>query len=237
MARCRFRFFLGTSLLFLATFPLLTHYRMPWLSLLLSVTTMLLLLSGIYAASDSPQRRWIATIVVVPAIMLNWIEVLSPAWTVPLVGECFQLGALLFITALLIAYTLRRGCVDGEKIAAAVSAYLLIGLIWRDLYLLIDYLIPGSFNSTPLNATQSLYYSYTTLSTLGYGDILPASGPAQALAFTEAIVGQLYLTILVARLVGLHIAYALPLLDQKPHRGNHDSRLAGDRSFSPDNRR
>jgi hypothetical protein len=221
MARYRFSILFGTFLLFLVSFPLLTHYGMPWLHVLLSATTTLVLLSGIFAASDRPRSFWIASIVIFPAIALNWLETLFPEWHLPLAGELLQLAALIYITAVLLAYALRRGRVDGEKIAAAVSAYLLIGLIWRDLYLLVNFLIPGSFNTETLTVTSFLYFSYITLSTLGYGDILPANGPAQALAFTEAIVGQLYLAILVARLVGLHIAYAD--LGSTPSRPSHQA--------------
>jgi hypothetical protein len=235
MTRHRFRIVLGTFLLFLATFPLLTLYRLPALHGLVMATTTFFLLSGIYAASGRRLLRWTATIVIVPAILLKWLEVLFPAWTLPLTGECFQLGASLFIIFLLVSFALHRGRVDAERIAAAVSAYLLIGLIWRDLYLLIHYLIPGSFNHATLNATQMLYFSYITLSTLGYGDILPVSGPAQALAFTEAIVGQLYLAILVARLVGLHIAYAEPDADQARARCERDAAPGANRPRASDN--
>jgi len=88
--------------------------------------------------------------------------------------------------------------------------------VWQDLYVLVDTLIPGSFNSTLLAGKDYLYFSFITLSTLGYGDIAPVNGPAQALAYTEALVGQLYLTILVARLVGLYIAYAGPECSDDP---------------------
>ena len=105
---------------------------------------------------------------------------------------------------------LRTGAVDLEKIAAAVSVYLFIGLIWRDLYSMVNLVIPGAYNTAVLDQIDFLYYSFVTLSTLGYGDVLPVIGPTKALAYIEAIIGQLYLTILVARLVGLHIAYTGP---------------------------
>ena len=103
-----------------------------------------------------------------------------------------------------------KGVLNAEKIAAAVCVYLLLGVVWQDLYILVDVLIPGSYNAESLSITDFLYFSFITLSTLGYGDITPVNSPAQALAFTEALVGQLYLTILVARLVGLYIANAGP---------------------------
>jgi hypothetical protein len=88
--------------------------------------------------------------------------------------------------------------------------YLLIGLTWAALYILIEYVNPGSFIDTstkiPINAPRFLFFSYVTLTTTGYGTLLPVSDPARSLALVEAIFGQLYLAILVARLVGLHIS-------------------------------
>ena len=121
-----------------------------------------------------------------------------------------QIIAFGFVAYHILGYALRGGRVDAEKVAAAVCVYLMIGVVWQDLYILVDIFIPGSFNSAALSGRDYLYFSFVTLSTLGYGDITPANGPAQAMAYTEALVGQLYLTILVARLVGLYIANAGP---------------------------
>ena len=97
-----------------------------------------------------------------------------------------------------------------------MCVYLLLGVVWQDFYVLLDIVVPGSFNSSLLTEKDFLYFSFITLSTLGYGDITPVIGPARALAYTEALIGQLYLTILVARLVGLYIAYAGPECSDDP---------------------
>ncbi|HMK64332.1 MAG TPA: potassium channel family protein [Thermodesulfobacteriota bacterium] len=102
--------------------------------------------------------------------------------------------------------------VDRERISASLSLYLMFGLIFALLFALVDKLLPGSFqypsslandpSAKPL--TQLIYFSYVTLATLGYGDIVPLSGPAKGLAILEAIIGQLYLVLVVARLVSLY---------------------------------
>jgi hypothetical protein len=102
--------------------------------------------------------------------------------------------------------------VDRERISASLSLYLMFGLIFALLFGLVDKLLPGSFqypttlaedpSAKPL--TQLIYFSYVTLATLGYGDIVPRSGPAKGLAILEAIIGQLYLVLVVARLVSLY---------------------------------
>jgi hypothetical protein len=141
---------------------------------------------------------------------MDWIGIFFESRQVEIIVDIYKVMAFSYICIGLLRYALRAGVVDREKIAAAVNVYLFFGLIWRDLYSLVSLLIPGAYNSELLTQTDFIYFSFVTLSTLGYGDVLPLVGPAKALAYIEAIIGQLYLTILVARLVGLHIAYTGP---------------------------
>ncbi|MCP4071735.1 MAG: two pore domain potassium channel family protein [Hyphomicrobiales bacterium] len=103
--------------------------------------------------------------------------------------------------------------IDLLLIVGAIVLYLLIGQLWGFIYLAIEQFSAGSF-TFDLEHTAGLkdqigifmYFSIATLTTLGYGDIAPVSPPARSLAAMEAVAGQLYLTVLVARLVGMHIA-------------------------------
>jgi hypothetical protein len=103
-----------------------------------------------------------------------------------------------------------------DRIFAAVCVYMLIGYAWTFAYALIEDLQPGSFvalTTIPSNnyverVLQMRYFSFMTLTTVGYGDIVPHSPVARTVAGLEAITGQIYLTVLVARLVGLHIIHA-----------------------------
>ena len=103
--------------------------------------------------------------------------------------------------------------VNAEAICAAINAYLLIGLTFAFAYMVIDVLVPGSFDHEQIlmgDANESfesfVYFSYVTLTTLGFGDITPRSLEAGAFVYTEAMLGQLYLAVLVARLVGMYRA-------------------------------
>ena len=112
---------------------------------------------------------------------------------------------------LILTHVLRDEEVSREKIFGALSVYLLLGVIWAMLFIMMDSLVPGSFRygqERVLTEAQMVYYSFVTLTTLGYGDIVPVSPTARSLATLEALTGQLYLTVLVARLVGLHITHA-----------------------------
>jgi voltage-gated potassium channel len=99
----------------------------------------------------------------------------------------------------------------GDRIVGAICVFLLIGLGWASVYEMLDRAVPGSFRypadsawTTP-SAFRYRYFSFVTLATLGYGDITPVTALAGTLASLEAIAGQLYIGITVARLVALSL--------------------------------
>jgi hypothetical protein len=108
-----------------------------------------------------------------------------------------------------------------NTVCASLCIYLLLGLVWAMAYSVVDVLDPNAFTWTVAGTrphslfqvgsgnSAVLYFSFATLTTLGYGDIVPTSPISRMLASVEAIMGQLYLAVLVARLVGLHIAESL----------------------------
>jgi hypothetical protein len=135
-------------------------------------------------------------------------------FTIGLIGE----SLFLFLVGIKILIDLFRSRkVTGDSLAGAVCVYLLIGLIWTYLYLIIEIFIPGSFSFTQGDARMQMwvssefypfyYFSLVTMTTVGYGDLLPVSTAARSLATMEGILGQIYLTILVARLVGMYLMH------------------------------
>ena len=102
---------------------------------------------------------------------------------------------------------LRPGVVDGERLFAALDAYLMAGLLFGVCYRALEQIWPTSFGAPTvmdLGLQDAIYFSFITLATLGYGDIVPVGGPARGLATLEAVSGQMYLAVLVARLVSLY---------------------------------
>ena len=102
--------------------------------------------------------------------------------------------------------------VTADTICGALCIYLLLGILWAFVYAGLESVAPGSFNFpddparselTPIQ--RFLGFSFITLTTLGYGNIAPATHIADTLTSAQAIVGQIFLTVLVARLVALHI--------------------------------
>jgi voltage-gated potassium channel Kch len=103
--------------------------------------------------------------------------------------------------------------IDFNIVIASIVVYLLIALVWAEAYNLIEIASPGSFNFAVMiseaGAEHFTYFSFITITTLGYGDIIPATNLARAVSMLEAFVGQVYLVVLVARLVGMQIAQSL----------------------------
>lgn len=124
-----------------------------------------------------------------------------------------DLVALLFFVLCSVAaarVVFGRGSVDFNKIVGALCIYLLIGAIWASGYLLLDEIQPGSFSGLeghegPTLTWRLLYFSFVTLTTLGFGDVLPLNTFAETLVFAEAVAGQFYLSVLVAALVGAYL--------------------------------
>ncbi|MEL6195819.1 MAG: ion channel [Myxococcota bacterium] len=116
-----------------------------------------------------------------------------------------------YVIFFLFRYLFSAPNVTTNTLLASLSIYFALAIVWGMLYGLLEVFYPGSFKlgleqgSNP-KINDLLYFSVVTLTTLGYGDISPLSPQAKTVAATEALVGQIYLTVLVARLVGLHIA-------------------------------
>jgi hypothetical protein len=111
----------------------------------------------------------------------------------------------MFAAASALRYAMRATSVDAEHLYAALSAYLLAGIFFGIFYWVLDQIHPGTF-ATPgdFSRVSALYFSFVTLATLGYGDIVPRTDVARGLAIVEGVGGQLFLAVMVARLVSLY---------------------------------
>jgi len=171
--------------------------------------------------SDHPGRRRVLVVVSAAVVGTRFL----PTALVPAAIESVADLTWVVIAALAalagVRYALRATTVDGEHVAAALSAYLLAGLVFAVLYLLVDHARPGSLVDPAggaLTLESAIYFSYVTLATLGYGDIVPRSEMARGLAVFEAVGAQLYLTVTIAMLVGLYAQGA------GRHRSNREDR-------------
>jgi len=171
----------------------------------------LVLLAGIVAVADRKRVLVIAIVLAIPAIAGRWINHFRPDLAPPAVFLTAGLVLIAFVVANLLRFVLRAPSVNVEVLCASISAYLMLGLMWTMAYWLVDQLTPGgafSFNTNAgprsMNGFTGFYFSFITLSTVGYGDITPVSRIARWLAAMEAMTGLLYVAVLIARLVALY---------------------------------
>jgi hypothetical protein len=183
---------------------------------------------AVLAVGRTPSTLIWALVLVIPLVICKWATHLWPGLVAP---EIFPLGGMLFVGYLVanfLHFIMRSPRVDSEVLCAGVSSYLLLGLFWMFAYVLVGQLVPDSFAfSTGPDSSHSMtrftayYFSFTTLSTLGYGDITPVSRGARSLAVAEAMTGTLFVAVLISRLVSLYSSQNQPVNSGEPARTDH----------------
>lgn len=179
--------------------------------LILSVLFSLVLVAAVFPVADRKRTLAIALVLAVPALTARWINHFRPDLVHPFVFLVCALLLLAFVIGHLLHFVLRAPVVNVEVLCASIAAYLMLGLTWTVAYWLVDQVTPGgafSFNTErgvhSIDGFTGLYFSFITLSTVGYGDITPVSRAARWLAAMEAVTGLLYVAVLIARLVSLY---------------------------------
>ncbi|GAA5073969.1 potassium channel family protein [Lysobacter panacisoli] len=169
------------------------------------------LLAAVFPIVATMQRRMLYALVVVAVLMRAWSsQIDAPAFIVA--GALIWCLVAAWAAFRAVRHSMSSVKVSSERMYAALSAYLLVGVCWGVLYAALARAVPGAFYvfgapaEHAISMAEAIYFSFVTLATLGYGDITPGTAPLRGLAVFEAIFGQLYLAILVARLVGLHTA-------------------------------
>ena len=210
---CNWRYaILFYSLLFtLAVGPLrsVLGFRANLLELFLAIN----LLAAVAPIGGRKTRLVLLTILVVAFVGRGGTAWLGQAALVPMNLALWTVVALPAAASAL-GFALGARVVDREHLYAGLSAYLLAGIFFGVFYWVLERTWPGSLTvlgegtQSTFSLTVAIYYSFVTLATLGYGDIVPRSEVARGLAIMEAVAGQLYLAVLIARLVSLYVSRA-----------------------------
>jgi len=173
------------------------------------------LLLAVYSVSEGTRSLIIAAVLVTPAVLgelaFFFLETKESHWF-----AVFSVGAFLAYVVFIVykQSVFSKGRMTTDRVAGAIAVYLLLGLVWALLYGVISAADPdafrgiGAFTLEESGVQQDfIYFSFVTLTTLGYGDMLPVSPMAKTLAWFEAVFGQLFLAVTIARLVSLEIAH------------------------------
>ena len=168
----------------------------------------LVLLAAVNAASDNRKIRLVALGSAFLALGLMWANTVDPSSPGRLAGMSLFIALCSITMVLILRRIVLAPSVTFEVITAGIGLYLMLGVTWALTYILLDAIHPDAFEvvSASHNAgwSEFLYFSFATLTTLGYGDVSPDSPFVRIWAVMEAVTGVLYIAILVARLVSLY---------------------------------
>ncbi len=176
----------------------------------------LVLISGVLAVGRR-RRTLVCGVVLLLVAVIG--KGLNSYWPKLVPAEVYFVAGLAYIVFLIwqfLRYILEAPTVNSEVVCAGISIYLLLGLVWMFAYILVARAIPDAFAFTlgpaashEMRGDNAFYFSFVTLTTVGYGDIVPVSNVARMLAAMEAITGTLFLAVLIARLVAMYSAERL----------------------------
>ncbi len=179
-----------------------------------------MLMSAAHAAARSRVSMIVAWCLLAPLIVIWILDIATGPNTIAVVRHIVGLVYVGYVILLIFGYLFATVRVTVNTIAASLCIYFLIAIVWAEIYSIMEIANPGSFQITGADTkdvllelggegtAMALYYSLVTLTTLGYGDIVPKTAPARMFAAMEAVTGQMYLAVLVARLVGMHIVHS-----------------------------
>ncbi len=171
----------------------------------------MILVSGVFAVSVRAHFK--VTIVALATItfIVHWLHLFSSSFAVETIDISLSIIFLSTLALLVVWRIFQGGHVSFHRIQGAIAVYLLIGWIWSDAFRLIFLFDPNSFIFPSFQVpgepfqVRFLYFSYVTLTTLGYGDIIPLNLAAKSLVMVEGLTGQLFPAIMITRLVSLEI--------------------------------
>jgi hypothetical protein len=204
--RYRFLFFSLVAMLFLPSFFLKTDYH----QVLTYLFQGFVLFAGIHAIQESKAQLYFGSLAGLLLLGLNWWGIFNDSATINFYLSFFIFMAFYtYLAVRLLMMIVKTHTVTLGVLFAAINVYLLIGIIGGYSFMLLENSVPGSLGNLSLQSmtdpTGFIYFSFITLSTLGYGDIIPMNPPARSIAMFLSILGPLYLTLLVAVLVGRYL--------------------------------
>lgn len=150
----------------------------------------------------------IVLLLAVPTLGFQWIGMAQD--NLEWIAYSWVFGASLYVvtTVYLLRYVFRPEVMTADKLFGAAAGYLMLGAVWAYFYLMLGHVVPDSFvvggQPKTLDFYESLYFSYTVLTSTGFGDISPLTRPARSLVVVEQLVGALFIAILIARLAGVY---------------------------------
>ncbi len=206
----RFLMLLISLILFFACYPMVENSIIA--KLILNAFFMLIIFSGVLAISDTRMPFIASLCLALLTVAFRWTHYFYQVDILSILEHGISILFWTYIAAHMLKFILDQSIITAELIYAALAVYFIFGLAWASIYHVIEISNPHSFSMSNAEAStqdfifQMWYFSMVTLTTLGYGDIEPINMTARVFVVLEAIMGQFYLAVLIANLVGRRIA-------------------------------
>ena len=178
-----------------------------WFMVVLNIFWMLFLMAGIFSLATTNKQALLISIIPLLFIIFSWINVFDPSLIILIIELILSISTLLLLIILVLKKVFEPGPITAHRIIGSIVIYMLMAQLWTVVYIYFYNNIPGSFQLSlpPFESNSSianfLYFSYITISTTGFGEIVPLHPLARALVNVEAIFGVLYPVVLIGRLV------------------------------------
>ena len=202
--KSRFIYIIFAIMLVLLVYPFLRPAGMIGHFFSTFLVAMIPLSSGLALTRDK-KTATIILVIAAPFVILDGLNFFSPHRLLMIAALSFATVLYFYIVILLTKCVLAIREVTVDLIYCAISIYLLIGMGWAGVYTILENISPGSFSGTP-ESGDLLYFSFVTLTTVGYGDVLPLSVLGKRLAIVEGAMGSIYMAVIVAMIVGRYMA-------------------------------
>ncbi len=175
------------------------------------------ILSSIFNCHHKRIIKWIASCLAVPSVVFSWMNLAYPSDTVFIANAVFTIIFMFLCVGSILYDVVLRAHVTLETLRGVICAYFMVAFAFAYLYFMLEYVYPGTFSFTqgPITTfsytymiSEMLYFSFVTLLTIGYGDIVAVGDVGQTATVLEGVIGQFYVAILVARLVSVYSFYS-----------------------------
>ena len=175
-----------------------------------SIIFSMILITGSYATGHNRRSLVFGVALAIVAITLQWLHLVEPH---PIMFRVLSLIYIIFLSytiGAVLRYLLVKGPVTADKLHGALAGFIMLAFLWAFLYKLLEDIFPHSFNIGNDDTDKSnlfyvfLYFSFTTLTSVGFGDITPITHQARSLAIIEQLIGVFFVAVLIARLAGLY---------------------------------
>jgi voltage-gated potassium channel len=227
--RHRFKLLLGTLLMLILAMPVVLEALAETAPAAARATTIFgglcLMIAAVLVVSGSHGMRTFALCLLAPSVLIEAAALFLWPGNLLLVHLALRSAFVVFIIGAMLRDLFSPATITFDTVCSSLCVYLLIGIAWENVYAILEITSPATIMSTirtPADQPQigvdpdlarilrMRYFSFATLTSVGYGDIVPGTTVARMCAVTEALMGQIYLLVMVSRLVGLQVSQTMP---------------------------